>query len=318
MFLFKVLITPRSFEKIKDRFEEVFKEEEIEVIINPFGRVLTEEEMKELVKDVDGLIVGIDPVTSEVLQNANKLRVISKYGVGIDNIDLEEAKRRNIVVTNTPGANSNAVAELTVGLIINVLRKINLSDKRTREGNWDRFIGNELSEKTLGVIGTGSIGKRVVELLRGFNLKVLCFDKYPDYEWALREKVFYVTLQELLEKSDVITIHVPLTNETYHMISGRELSMLKRNAVIINTSRGGIVDEEALYKFLKEGRILGAGLDVFEKEPPVDSPLLKLDNVVVTSHIGAHTEEAVINMARIAVENLVLALKGKEPLHRVC
>ncbi len=318
MFLFKVLITPRSFEKIKDKFEEIFRKENIEVITNPFGRVLTEEEMKELVKDVDGLIVGIDPVTSEVLKSANKLRVISKYGVGVDNIDLEASKRRNIIVTNTPGANSNAVAELTVGLIINVLRKINLSDKKTREGNWDRFIGNELSEKTLGVIGTGSIGKRVVELLRGFNLRVLCFDKYPDYEWALREKVFYVTLQELLEKSDVITIHVPLTNETYHMISERELNMLKRNAVIINTSRGGIVDEKALYNFLKEGRILGAGLDVFEKEPPIDSPLLKLDNVVVTSHIGAHTEEAVINMARIAVENLVLALKGKEPLNRVC
>ncbi|HBU31105.1 NAD(P)-dependent oxidoreductase, partial [Dictyoglomus sp.] len=200
----------------------------------------------------------------------------------------------------------------------NVLRKINLSDKKTRGGNWNRFIGNELSEKTLGVIGTGSIGKRVVELLRGFNLRVLCFDKYPDYEWASREKIFYVTLQELLEKSDVITIHVPLTNETYHMISERELNMLKRNAVIINTSRGGIIDEEALYKFLKEGRILGAGLDVFENEPPINSPLLKLDNVVVTSHIGAHTEEAVINMARIAVENLVLALKGKEPLYRVC
>ncbi len=318
MFLFKVLITPRSFEKVKDRFEEIFRKEEIEVIINPLGRVLTEEEMKELVKDLDGLIVGIDPVTSEVLKNANKLKVISKYGVGVDNIDLEESKRRNIVVTNTPGVNSNAVAELTVGLIINVLRKINLSDKKTREGNWNRFIGNELSEKTLGVIGTGSIGKRVVELLRGFNLRVLCFDKYPDYEWASREKIFYVTLQELLEKSDVITIHVPLTNETYHMISERELNMLKRNAVIINTSRGGIIDEEALYKFLKEGRILGAGLDVFENEPPINSPLLKLDNVVVTSHIGAHTEEAVINMARIAVENLVLALKGKEPLYRVC
>nr|WP_242603784.1 phosphoglycerate dehydrogenase [Dictyoglomus turgidum] len=313
-----MLITPRSFEKVKDRFEEIFRKEEIEVIINPLGRVLTEEEMKELVKDLDGLIVGIDPVTSEVLKNANKLKVISKYGVGVDNIDLEESKRRNIVVTNTPGVNSNAVAELTVGLIINVLRKINLSDKKTRGGNWNRFIGNELSEKTLGVIGTGSIGKRVVELLRGFNLRVLCFDKYPDYEWASREKIFYVTLQELLEKSDVITIHVPLTNETYHMISERELNMLKRNAVIINTSRGGIIDEEALYKFLKEGRILGAGLDVFENEPPINSPLLKLDNVVVTSHIGAHTEEAVINMARIAVENLVLALKGKEPLYRVC
>ncbi|MEN3012822.1 MAG: phosphoglycerate dehydrogenase [Dictyoglomus thermophilum] len=318
MFLFKVLITPRSFEKIKDRFEEIFKEEGIEVMLNPFGRVLTEEEMRELIRDVDGLIVGVDPVTSKVLENANKLKVISKYGVGVDNIDILEAKKRNIVVTNTPGANSNAVAELTVGLIINVLRKINLSDKKTREGRWDRFIGNELSEKILGVIGTGSIGRRVIELLKGFNLRVLCFDKYPDYEWASKEKVFYVTLDELLRSSDVVSIHVPLTEETYHMISEKELNMMKKNAVLINTSRGGIVDEDALYRFLKEGRISGAGLDVFEKEPPQNSPLLQLDNVVVTSHIGAHTEEAVANMAKLAVENLLLALKGREPLSRVC
>lgn len=315
---YKVLITPRSFEKIKDKVKKIFEEENIEVVINPYGRVLSEEEMGELIGDMDGVIVGVDPITSTVLEKANRLKVISKYGVGVDNIDLHGAKEKNIVVTNTPSANSNAVAELTVGLIINVLRKINISDRRTREGNWDRFVGRELTGKTLGVIGTGSIGRRVIKLLKGFDLKVLCYDKYPDYSWALSEGVSYVSLVELLKNSDVISIHIPLTEETYHLISEKELRMMKKDVVIINTSRGGIIDENALYKFLKAGEIFGAGLDVFEKEPPKNSPLLELDNVVVTSHIGAHTEESILNMAQIAVENLILVLKGKEPLYRVC
>lgn len=315
---YKVLITPRSFEKIKDKVKIIFEEENIEMIINPYGRVLSEEEMIRLIEDVDGVIVGIDPITGTVLEKAKRLKVISKYGVGVDNIDLHSAKEKNIVVTNTPGANSNAVAELTVGLIINVLRKINISDKRTREGQWDRFVGRELSGKTLGVIGTGSIGRRVVKLLKGFDLKVLCYDKYPDHSWASNEGVTYVSLTELLKNSDVICIHIPLTEETYHLISEKELEMMKKDVVIINTSRGGIIDESALYKFLKSGQIFGAGLDVFENEPPKDSPLLELENVVVTSHIGAHTEEAILNMAQIAVENLVAVLKGREPLYRVC
>lgn len=315
---YKVLITPRSFEKIKDRFDKIFEDEGIDAIINPYGRVLSEEEIEGLIKDVDGIIVGVDPITSRVLEKAHNLKVISKYGVGVDNIDLQKAKEKNIVVTNTPGVNSNAVAELTVGLIINVLRKINLSDKRTREGYWERFIGKELSGKTLGIIGTGSIGRRVIKLLKGFDLKILCYDKYPDNNWALSEGASYVSLPELLQNSDIISIHVPLTEETYHLISEKELSMVKKDVVIINTSRGGIIDEEALYKFLKRGQILGAGLDVFENEPPKNSPLFELDNVVITSHIGAHTEEAIMNMAIIAVENLILVLKGKEPLYKVC
>lgn len=315
---YKVLITPRSFEKIKDRFDKIFEDEGIDAIMNPYGRVLSEEEIERLIKDVDGIIVGVDPITSRVLEKAHNLKVISKYGVGVDNIDLQKAKEKNIVVTNTPGVNSNAVAELTVGLIINVLRKINLSDKRTREGYWERFIGKELSGKTLGIIGTGSIGRRVIKLLKGFDLKILCYDKYPDNNWALSEGASYVSLPELLQNSDIISIHVPLTEETYHLISEKELSMVKKDVVIINTSRGGIIDEEALYKFLKRGQILGAGLDVFENEPPKNSPLFELDNVVITSHIGAHTEEAIMNMAIIAVENLILVLKGKEPLYKVC
>ncbi|MFN3698903.1 MAG: phosphoglycerate dehydrogenase [Dictyoglomus sp.] len=315
---YKVLITPRSFEKIKDRFDKIFEDESIDAIINPYGRVLSEEEIEGLIKDVDGIIVGVDPITSRVLEKAHNLKVISKYGVGVDNIDLQKAKEKNIVVTNTPGVNSNAVAELTVGLIINVLRKINLSDKRTREGYWERFIGKELSGKTLGIIGTGSIGRQVIKLLKGFDLKILCYDKYPDNNWALSEGASYVSLPELLQNSDIISIHVPLTEETYHLISEKELSMVKKDVVIINTSRGGIIDEEALYKFLKRGQILGAGLDVFENEPPKNSPLFELDNVVITSHIGAHTEEAIMNMAIIAVEDLILVLKGKEPLYKVC
>jgi len=315
---FKVLITPRSFEHIKDKFLELLKDAEIEVVMNPYGRVIKEDEMVELIKDMDGIIVGIDPITKRVIDNASKLKVISKYGVGVDNIDLESAKERNIVVTNTPNANSNAVAELTVGLIISVLRNIPLSDRRVREKKWDRFIGYELYGKTLGVIGTGSIGKRVIKLLRGFDLNILCYDKFPDYEWAEKENVKYVNFDELLKRSDIITIHIPLTEETRHLISERELSLMKKTAVIINTSRGGIINERDLYKFLKEGKIYGAGLDVLEDEPPQNSPLIELDNVVITSHIGAHTQESIENMAFIAIDNLISVLKGKEPKFRVC
>jgi D-3-phosphoglycerate dehydrogenase len=315
---FKVLITPRSFEHIKDKFLELLKDAEIEVVMNPYGRVIKEDEMVELIKDMDGIIVGIDPITKRVIYNASKLKVISKYGVGVDNIDLESAKERNIVVTNTPNANSNAVAELTVGLIISVLRNIPLSDRRVREKKWDRFIGYELYGKTLGVIGTGSIGKRVIKLLRGFDLNILCYDKFPDYEWAEKENVKYVNFDELLKRSDIITIHIPLTEETRHLISERELSLMKKTAIIINTSRGGIINERDLYKFLKEGKIYGAGLDVLEDEPPQNSPLIELDNVVITSHIGAHTQESIENMAFIAIDNLISVLKGKEPKFRVC
>jgi len=315
---FKVLITPRSFEHIKDKFLELLKDAEIEVVMNPYGRVIKEDEMVELVKDMDGIIVGIDPITKRVIYNASKLKVISKYGVGVDNIDLESAKERSIVVTNTPNANSNAVAELTVGLIISVLRNIPLSDRRVREKKWDRFIGYELYGKTLGVIGTGSIGKRVIKLLRGFDLNILCYDKFPDYEWAEKENLKYVNFDELLKRSDIITIHIPLTEETRHLISERELSLMKKTAIIINTSRGGIINERDLYKFLKEGKIYGAGLDVLEDEPPQNSPLIELDNVVITSHIGSHTQESIENMAFIAIDNLISVLKGKEPKYRVC
>lgn len=315
---FKVLITPRSFEHIKDKFLELLKDAEIEVVMNPYGRVIKEDEMVELIKDMDGIIVGIDPITKRVIDNASKLKVISKYGVGVDNIDLESAKERNIVVTNTPNANSNAVAELTVGLIISVLRNIPLSDRRVREKKWDRFIGYELYGKTLGVIGTGSIGKRVIKLLRGFDLNIFCYDKFPDYEWAEKENVKYVNFDELLKRSDIITIHIPLTEETRHLISERELSLMKKTAIIINTSRGGIINERDLYKFLKEGKIYGAGLDVLEDEPPQNSPLIELDNVVITSHIGSHTQESIENMAFMAIDNLISVLKGKEPKFRVC
>ncbi len=309
----KVLITPRTFETRGKKYIERLEREGYEVILNPYGRVLKEEEIIKLIRDVDGIIVGIDPLTSRVLENAERLKVISKYGVGVDNIDIEAAKKLGIIVTNTPFANTNGVAELTIGLIFSVLRGISLSDRKSREGLWERFIGYELYGKTLGVIGTGNIGKRVIKLLKGFDLRITCYDLSPDYSWAEREGVLYVSLEELLKNSDIITLHIPLTKDTYHLISEREINMMKPSAIIINTSRGGIIDEIALYKALKEKRIFGAGLDVLEEEPPKNSPLFDLENVVITSHTGAHTEEAIEKMAEVSVENLILVLKGEEP-----
>jgi len=313
----KILITPRSFASASDKPMKMLTEKGYEIQLNDIGRPYKKEEMLNLVSDIDGIIIGIDELSAEIIEKANKLKVISKYGTGLDNIDINVATEKKITVTNTPTANIDAVADLTFGLILSLARRIPEADKKTKSGKWEKIIGKSVWEKTLGIIGLGKIGRQVVKRAQGFKMNILVFDLIKDKKFSARHGIKYVNLEKLLQKSDYITIHIPLNNATRGMISYKELEKVKKEAFLINTSRGGIVDEQVLYKALKNNQLKGAALDVYSNEPPEESPLKELDNVIMTPHIGAYTEEAIENMGIQAAQNLIDVLEGGKPKNRV-
>ncbi|WP_456396628.1 hydroxyacid dehydrogenase [Thermococcus sp.] len=273
-----------------------------------------EERLVELVKDVEAIIVRSKPkVTRKVIEAAPKLRVIGRAGVGLDNIDLEAAKERGIEVVNSPGASSRSVAELALALMFNVARKIAFADRRMREGVWAKkqCLGMELEGKTLGIVGFGRIGYQIAKIAKAMGMNLLLYDPYPNEERAREVGGKFVGLEELLKESDVITLHVPLLDSTYHLINEERLKLMKPTAILINAARGPIVDTDALVKALREGWIAGAALDVFEEEPlPKGHPLTELDNVVLTPHIGASTVEAQMRAGVQVAEQIVEILKG--------
>jgi D-3-phosphoglycerate dehydrogenase len=256
-----------------------------------------EEELVKAIKGVHGLIVRSKPlVTRRVIEAADSLLVIGRAGVGVDNIDVEAARARGVEILTSPEAATQSVAELTMGLILAVARKIAFCDRKIRAGEWPKkhAVGVELWGKTLGVIGAGRIGSAVARIAKfGFNMNVVYYDVARNKKIEEEVGARYVSLDELLREADVVTIHVPLTEQTKYLINEEKLKLMKRTAILINTSRGAVVDTKALIRALKEGWIAGAGLDVFEEEPlPPNHPLLELENVVLTAHIGASTEEA--------------------------
>ncbi|NLY19218.1 MAG: phosphoglycerate dehydrogenase [Clostridiaceae bacterium] len=307
----KVLITPRSFRQAGDFTFKLLEENGFEVIENTTGKTLTEKKMIELCSDVDGLLVGIDPVTERVMRNAPKLRAISKYGAGLDNIDLDAAQKYNIKVDRAAGTNAVSVAELAVGLFFTLARNIVPVSMSTKQGRWDRFRGVEITGKTVGIIGLGNIGREVARMTYGLGMEILACDPFvdPESDFIKKYNIKMTGLDELFPQADFLTLHLPFTDETRHMINAEVLNSMKNTAYIVNTSRGELVDEDALYKSLTGGAIAGAASDVFSKEPPGDHPLVKLNNFVLTSHIGAYTKEANIKMARVSIENLIRMLK---------
>lgn len=313
----KILITPRSFASVSDKPMKMLTEKGYEIQLNDIGRPYKKEEMLKLIRDVDGIIIGIDELSAEIIEKANALKVISKYGIGLDNIDINMATNNKIIVTNTPTANLDAVADLAFGLILSLARRIPEADKKTKSGAWEKIIGKSVWEKTLGIIGLGKIGRQVVKRAQGFKMNILVFDLIKDKKFAQKCGIKYVNLEELLQKSDYITIHIPLNDATRDMISYEELEKIKEGAFLINTSRGGIVDEGALYNALRNNKLRGAALDVYNNEPPRESTLKELDNVIMTPHIGAYTEEAIENMSIQAAQNLIDVLEGREPQNRV-
>lgn len=309
----KILVTPTSMkEGTKSKAIDQLNNFTTDLVYNPYGRPLTEDELIPLLKDCDGYIAGLDEVTEKVLSQCKKLKVVSRYGAGVDRVDLAAAKLNNIVVTNTPGVNADAVAELAFGLVLNLARKILLLNQKTRAGEWVRSTGIELKGKTIGILGLGAIGRNLARYAQGFSMNVIAYDPYINEAYAKDNHITVATFEQVIENADVISLHLPLTEETKHLINWDTISRMKPGALLINTSRGGIIDEDAAYEALSDGRLGGLGLDAFEVEPPTGSPLFTLDNVVVTPHTGAHTKEATENMADLAVENLINVLSGKE------
>ena len=314
---YRVLVTPAFFGRKDSAPVDLLSEAGCEVVPSPYRRTATEDEMCELVADVDAAIVSLDPLTEKVLAGGPRLKMVARCGVGYDNIDVAAAARMGVFVTNVPGANSRAVAEMALGLMFDVARRISMMDRRMRAGIWKGHVGFELGGKTLGVVGTGAIGKLVAELGAGLGMRALCYSRTHNGAWAGAVGATYVSLDELLTASDIVSLHTALTDNTRNLLSGRELALMKPSAILINTSRGAIVDEEALFAALKEGRLSGAGLDVFAEEPIGRSRLLELENVVLTPHISGLTAESAHAMAMGAARNVVAVLRGQMPENAV-
>lgn len=311
----KVLIGSRSFGKFTPKGLKILEDNNCEVIQNSFGHALSEEELLDFASDIDAIITGMDQLNERVISSLKKLKVISKHGVGIDNIDIKAANSKNIIVTNIPAGieECNAVADFTFALMLSIARRICEADNETKGGRWVKFIGSEVYGKTLGVIGGGSIGKAVIARAKGFSMNILVYDVKKDEKIIDEFGARYVDLKHLLNNSDYITVHVPLNKCTRGLIKKKELGFMKKNSYLINTARGGIVDEKDLYEALKAEKIAGAALDVFCKEPPGKNPLLGLKNLVATPHMAAYTRSSLENLDLISAENVVKVLEGLKP-----
>jgi len=310
----RVLITARSFRKVRGKHWDLLEREGCDVVNSPYDRPLTETEMLDLVGGVHGAVVGVDEVTTRVILGATDLKVIAKHGVGVDNIDLAAATAAGVVVTNTPEANKVAVAELTIALMLALARRLIKQHQVVSGGGWARQMGTELAGKTLGLIGCGRIGHEVAKRVRVLEMEVVFYDQYALEVSGARQ----VSLDELLTRSDYVSVHVPHTPETHHILDAEAFAKMKDGVYVINTARGGTVDETALYEAIVAGKVAGAALDVRPKEPPLpDDPLNTLENVILTPHAGATTREAVLRMAKTATESLLAVLRGERPTNVV-
>lgn len=289
-----------------------------EIIENPYQRPYTQAELMEIVEDLDAVITGMDEWNEELFKKGTKIKHIAKFGIGVDNIDIIKAKEYGIKVSNAP-ASTNAVAELVIGYMIDLKRNIIAGNKICKSGSWDRITGGEIMGKNIGLIGFGKIPKLVAKKLQGFDANVFAFDKYPDYETAKKYNVQMVSFEELIEKCDILSLHLPKTEETNHIINAETISKMKDGAFFINTGRGPLVDENALYEALASGKLAGAAADVFEIEPPqADNKLFTLDNFICTPHWGSDTIETIKLVGEITAQATVdVVCQGKDPVNYV-
>ena len=275
---------------------------------------ISPEQIKETISNFNIIIVrSRTKLTNDLIKNADKCKIIARVGVGLDNIDQDAAKEKNIRVINAVEGAMNAVAELVLGLMLSLSRHIARADREIRNDNWlkKELKGTELKGKYLGIVGLGNIGKRLGRLAKGLNMNIIGYDVIPiDEEFSREVGLMKADLDTLLQSSDYVSIHVPLLDSTYHMINSEKLSLMKNTAKIINTSRGGVIDEDALYDALKDGKLGGAALDVFEKEPAIGHKLATLPNVILTPHIGAQTKEAQSLAANVIAEKIIQILRG--------
>lgn len=304
----KILITTSSFAESDTKLLDVLMHQNLNIILNPYKRKLTELEVTELLVEHQpiGMIAGVEPLTRNALTKTKNLKVISRCGIGMDSVDMMAASEFGIVVTNTPDAPTIPVAELTLGMILSLLRMIHVSDLSIRQGDWNRPMGNLLYQKTIGIIGCGRIGSYLCKLLSSFGCVVLGYDPVFKYNDLYTK----VELNELISKSDIISIHIPYNETNHHFLSRERILSMKKGAILINSARGGLVDEAALYDALVSGQLNGAAIDCFENEP-YEGSLKRLGNVLLTAHIGSYAQESRTMMERQAIDNLLFELTKK-------
>ena len=314
---FRLLVGSKSFGKAFPEHLRQLEEAGGEIVPNRVGRPYKATELKEALRGIDAIVTGTDELTGEVIASAASLKTIAKHGVGLDSIDLPAAWARGIVVSAAFGAVHDSVADLTLALLLALARGIVPAHLSTRAGQWKGFMGLELRGKTLGIVGLGRIGKEVALRALAFGMRIVATDPRPDPAFAAAHGIRYLGLADLLSASEAVTLHAGLEQAGRPLLGPAELARMKPGAILINTGRGHLVDEAALAEALREGKLLGAGLDVFENEPPEGSPLLALENVVLAPHMGGDTRDARRRMGEITVENVVRVMRGERPLFPV-
>jgi D-3-phosphoglycerate dehydrogenase len=313
----RVLIGSRSFGQVFPEHIRQLVQAGCEVLPNTVGRAYRAHELMAALAGVDAIITGTDELTAAVIAHADRLRTIAKHGAGLETIDLDAARARGIVVSATPHATTDSVADLALALLLAVARKIVLAHNRTAAGVWKDVTGMQLRGQVLGIVGLGRIGQQVCLRAQAFGLRVVAYDPFPNHAFAAEHQVDLLSLDELLEQSDVVTLHAPADPLAAPLLGAAQFRRMKPGSLLINTARGALVDEAALAEALRSGHLGGAGVDAFAHEPPVGSPLLALDNVVLTPHIGGSTVGCRRQMGEMTVENVLRALRGEEPLYAV-
>jgi D-3-phosphoglycerate dehydrogenase len=301
----KVLVTPRSFGSSSTAPLDLLREHGVQIVPNNTGSVMNEAQVKAAITGCEGVIIGVDPLSADAMSAAPMLRAVSKYGVGLDNIDLDYCRVRGIAVSKTVGANSASVADYAFALMLALARKVIAVDAKCRERDWSKITTSDVAGKSLGLIGLGMIGKQMVRRAKGFSMRVMAYDVEWDEQYAAGMSVEFAEIDSIMRECDFISLHLPLLPDTRAIIGAERVAMMKPTAYIINTARGGLIDEGALISALKAQKIAGAGIDAFSEEPPTDPEWYALDNVIMGSHCAASTTGANEAMGRMAAENLL-------------
>ena len=312
------ILFPKIFEELyKNNLSEKFNSNfEMREIF--YKEYYSKERMIEIASDEEAIVTSLEPIDNDVLEAFHNLKIVSIYGTGFDRVDIKSAKEKGIFVTNAPGTNVTSVAELSLGLMLSAARNIINVNNVTKAGHWGLTLGNELTYKTLGIIGLGRIGKEIVKKVAGFDMRILIYDIFRDEKFLNKWNIEYVDMDRLASESDFISLNVPYSKKNYHFIDYNFFHKMKKSAIFINTARGKIVNEDDLINALKEKKIAGAALDVFENEPLSPcSPLLRLNNVITTSHIGGSSMESMIRTGIVTFRNIEEAFQGKIPNNNV-
>jgi D-3-phosphoglycerate dehydrogenase len=310
----RVLITATSFSQLSRAPEDRLVAAGYEVVHNPYRRPMTPEELRPLLKGVDGIAAGVDRFHPPAFEEADRLKVLARHGAGMDGVDVAECTRRRIVVANVPGANAEAVADMSFALMLAAARHIADGDRTTKAGQWVNTYGVDVHGATLGLLGLGRIGKGVARRGRGFEMRVLAYDPYFDETFAATIGVDRAaSIEQVMREADFVSVHMPLNEETRRCINAEKIALMKPTAILVNTARGAIVDEEALADALEAGRIFGAGLDVYATEPPTQSRLLRCERAVTMPHVSSNTPGALLAMGNGVVDAIIAVFEGRRP-----